>query len=288
MRVIESLTMPKSHREVNGDVIAGGRDVVAMMDMVTPKPWDPPAILSPPALVLMVEHVLDDLSASATMMDVVKTTTRLMETEKRRAGVSQGNGFAFVMGVIHGPGRWVGRCGDVHLLVDGVAPWPTRRRAEHELANRRADVIRQALRGGATITELRRRDAGREDILPGLKALEANRNSHGKSSFAVIDGTMVPPRLIDHSSLPHTAHEVVMATDGYPVVHRTLQESEGALMNRLRADPLMIEAPAQTKGCMLGSESFDDRAYLRIDIRAPADVNCPDGSVPPVIRRGSP
>ncbi len=58
----------------------------------------------------------------------------------------------------------------------------------------------------------------------------------------------------------------MIATDGYTDVMPSLAETEALLAERLRADPLLIEEPPQTKGMSLFSRSFDDRAYLHLKV----------------------
>lgn len=57
--------------------------------------------------------------------------------------------------------------------------------------------------------------------------------------------------------------EIVLASDGYPFLRPTLQESEAALRKLLAQDPYCIRSFVATKGTMLGNRSFDDRAYVR-------------------------
>ena len=59
---------------------------------------------------------------------------------------------------------------------------------------------------------------------------------------------------------------IVFATDGYPVIKATLIETEAYLRELLIADPMRIEKHLSTKGVAPGAVSFDDRAYLRIEL----------------------
>lgn len=56
---------------------------------------------------------------------------------------------------------------------------------------------------------------------------------------------------------------VTLATDGYPVLFETLEESEAALAAALKKDPLCYRENPQTKGLITGNTSFDDRCYLQ-------------------------
>jgi glycerophosphoryl diester phosphodiesterase len=65
------------------------------------------------------------------------------------------------------------------------------------------------------------------------------------------------------------AREIVLATDGYPFLKPTLAESEAALRELLRKDPMLVTLYQATKGIMQGNCSFDDRAYLRVNCEKP-------------------
>jgi sugar/nucleoside kinase (ribokinase family) len=60
----------------------------------------------------------------------------------------------------------------------------------------------------------------------------------------------------------------VLATDGYPFLRPTLQESEKRLEEVTTGEPLCMRLFKPTKGLQGGNLSFDDRAYLRLDIRS--------------------
>ena len=61
--------------------------------------------------------------------------------------------------------------------------------------------------------------------------------------------------------------EVVLASDEYPQLCRTLEESEAKLREIIAEDPLCLGGgggKAGVKGIMEGMESFDDRSYVRV------------------------
>ncbi len=64
--------------------------------------------------------------------------------------------------------------------------------------------------------------------------------------------------------LPERVSELVMASDGYPVIAETLARSESELARLLGLDPWCVNELAGTKGVLDGQVSFDDRAYLRV------------------------
>lgn len=106
-------------------------------------------------------------------------------------------------------------------------------------------------------------DSGREAAIGELISACAYQNV----TFAVIDGYTMPlhcVKVISTKAEPRTTtQEIVLATDGYPVLCPSLQESEEALARQLTEDPLCIGAFRATKGLMHGRRSFDDRSYIR-------------------------
>ena len=115
--------------------------------------------------------------------------------------------------------------------------------------------------GTATLSSLRHDDTARKSILADLVASMAGQNVE----YAVIDGFDIPMEKVRIISVPFETKSIVLASDGYPFLKPTLAESEQALQTQLRSDPLNIGRYKATKGCMEGSNSFDDRAYIRFE-----------------------
>lgn len=157
---------------------------------------------------------------------------------------------------------WV--VGDGWTCVDGAA-----RRFGHEIERRGAAARAALLRAELVRTplaELLETDPGRAMIAPLLQGetLLSNADCDDDLAFARLDGRRVPDRLLTVVPLPPTWARVVLASDGYPELLGTLAESEDALADRLRRDPLMIEDPPATKGIGPGRISYDDRSWLEV------------------------
>lgn len=59
----------------------------------------------------------------------------------------------------------------------------------------------------------------------------------------------------------------MLASNGYPQLCRTLEESEAKLLEIIAEDPLCLGfggGKADVKGIMEGMENFDDRTYVRV------------------------
>ncbi len=154
----------------------------------------------------------------------------------------------------------VWQIGDCPFLADGILH-ENSKPSEAILAAQRAAILKEALQKGMTAAQLQANDLGRKAILPLLRKQCEEQNK----TFTVLDGTPVYERGIQVSHVGD-CHELVLASDGYPQLLPTLQESEQALRNILTEDPLCIRTFKATKSVRPGNVSFDDRTYLRISL----------------------
>ena len=90
-------------------------------------------------------------------------------------------------------------------------------------------------------------------------------NAENLYGFGVIDGSPVPEVFIETIDVPEGA-EVILASDGYPVLKNSLAESEAALAEILAHDPLLIGDYPQPRAMLRNGISFDDRSFLRFSI----------------------
>jgi glycerophosphoryl diester phosphodiesterase len=58
----------------------------------------------------------------------------------------------------------------------------------------------------------------------------------------------------------------VFASDGYPKITDTLEETEQLLDYQRQTDPLNIGTFKATKAFVEGNNSFDDRTYIRFEV----------------------
>lgn len=110
-------------------------------------------------------------------------------------------------------------------------------------------------------------DEGREVILPWILAATVFSNDDSTPyGYAVINGESIPEGLIKTISLDDQAHEIVLASDGYPVFEDSLETSEQELEKCLNNDPFCYKDCPGTKGLGKNCCSFDDRTYIRFEI----------------------
>ncbi|KAB7788905.1 hypothetical protein [Bifidobacterium cebidarum] len=157
--------------------------------------------------------------------------------------------------------------GDCQVMVNGQQT-PTVKRVDELLGELRAFTMLALRRqqSSATPTEsssaLSGTDPARDMILPFLRLQSQFANARGPYGYFVFDGftdLTYPIRTVTVSP----GDEVVLASDGYPVLRPTLAASESALQRLKREDPELISEYQSTKGFREGYDSFDDRTYLR-------------------------
>lgn len=156
--------------------------------------------------------------------------------------------------------RQIWMIGDCQCLVDGVL-YGNPKPQENLCAEKRATFNRQALANGHTVEEIRMNDGGRRLIIPLIIEYSKQQNI----SYPVIDGFDIPKDKIKIIKTNKGKHEIVLASDGYPFLKPTLEESEQALHEQLTKDPLCIDTFKATKGLIQGNNSFDDRSYIRFE-----------------------
>ena len=154
--------------------------------------------------------------------------------------------------------------GDVQCRIDGKT-YTNSKHIDNVLGRIRADVLNYFLQTGFTEDELRNNDKGRQMILPYLREQchFQNAASDNPFAYAVIDGFKVNTDLIKVVDTKD-AHDIILASDGYPEVYDSLNETEQALEKELQADSLRCRQHFSTKGMMNNAFSFDDRTFLRI------------------------
>lgn len=134
---------------------------------------------------------------------------------------------------------------------------------EKEIAEQRAVIAKKMMESNQTTEKsLREEDLARKAIIPQL--LEAMKGQN--KDYAVVDGFHIPMEKVKIITLDFRPWTIVLASDGYPFLKKTLAESEKALAEQATRDPLNIDSFKATKGFTIGANSFDDRSYIRFNI----------------------
>ncbi len=130
-------------------------------------------------------------------------------------------------------------------------------------AEMRAFYLEYCLLQGRTLEELICSDPGRKEIEDNLLRQLVFENKAGKFGYPVLNGQGIEAAMIKRYSVK-PGDQIVLASDGYPKLKKTLKESEDALKEILEKDPMCFRKFRSTKGVRTGNISFDDRTYCRI------------------------
>lgn len=214
------------------------------------------------AAALAIAQVVRRLGAQATLRDACEEFRRAVAELGGRADAGSGALAAVFVGYSVAR-REVWRVGDCQWCGAEEVHGAEKRVDAIAAAARRA-LLHGLLLGASTVEGLREEDPGREMILPLLREQHrfANRDEH-QFGYGVVDGGSIPQRFLETWSTSET-RELTLASDGYPVLCPSLSETERALEEDLRVDPLRIGAHPATKASPAAGCSYDDRAYLRL------------------------
>ena len=158
----------------------------------------------------------------------------------------------------------IGRSGKIFHVIQPM------KHNDEVMSQARSMFLQLELARGSTVEQLRGgNDIGREFIEPlrkGQRLFQNNPKAHPLYQYWVLDGFPVSDYGIEVHDVPQQTREIILASDGYPMLYSTLQETESALKSVIEYDPLLIDLCRGTKGVALDAESFDDRTYLRIEV----------------------
>ena len=108
-------------------------------------------------------------------------------------------------------------------------------------------------------------DYGREQILPFLKEFTLFANSEKTFGYDVINGGEIHKERVKIYSV-QPGDRVVMASDGYPKLFDSLEETEEYLQRSLKEDPMCVSRIRGTKGIIAGNISYDDRCFVAFTV----------------------
>lgn len=154
--------------------------------------------------------------------------------------------------------REIWMIGDCQCMVGGEY-YDNPKPYEKELAERRAEFI---LSSQEPKEHFLINDTARQQIIPRMLETMKQQNI----SYSVIDGFHIPEQYVRIITLDFQPWEIILASDGYPYLCPTLQESEEKLDWQRQNDPLNIGKFKATKAFTKGNNSFDDRAYIRFKV----------------------
>lgn len=159
--------------------------------------------------------------------------------------------------------RQIWAVGDCQFLLNGEHH-TFYKKVDTILADTRSLAIHMLLQAGYTEDDLRKDDQGRALILGALKMQQHLENKDDEYGYSVFScrGQVRSVSVTDVSP----GSEMVLASDGYPELFGTLEESEARLNELIRLDPLCYKFYKSTKGLMANCTHFDDRTYVRFRV----------------------
>lgn len=160
--------------------------------------------------------------------------------------------------------REVWLIGDCQVCVDGRI-YTNPKRSDEILAEMRSlvlNIIRKET--PEQFSDQKVQQMARDIIEPWIvRANVFANNNNSDYGYSVINGEEIPENLFRVIKLDEGTHEIILASDGYPRIERTLRESEDYLSRMLETDRECCSLYHSTKGVKDGCSSYDDRTYIR-------------------------
>lgn len=260
MKVIESKTEGKAPGRLSEDNLVVTSDFIAVIDGVTSKSDFTYEGKSTGRLAAeLVGQVVEEMRADEDCRVFVERCNRKFHDFYEKVKFpydirEKGLQAAAVIYSDHFREIWM--IGDCQALVDGV---------EYQQP-KRSDVILSQFRSLMMTLGAEAGDA-RAQIEPWILKATAFANKAGNSyGYSVLNGEEIPEKLVKVIRLSEGEHEIVLASDGYPMLRSALQQSEQELERIMKDDPQCCRLYESTKGLKPGNKSFDDRTYVRFHV----------------------
>ncbi|MDE6011470.1 MAG: hypothetical protein K2G91_01880 [Prevotella sp.] len=262
MEIIEQSIIPKDPKKKSEDGIIVTPDFIAVIDGSTSKTDRRHSFFNSNGryAMLQIEKFIRKAPKNITCHDFCigetqkirkcyskSLITRLTEHPEERLAAS-----AAIFSRVN---REIWMIGDCQCMV-GNTYYDNPKPYEQELAELRAEIINHSTEPQEHfLTE----DTARQQIIPRMIETMKQQNV----TYAVIDGFHIPEQYVRVITLDFRPWEIILASDGYPFLCPTLEESEQKLSQQRETDPLNIGRFKATKAFKEGFNSFDDRAYIR-------------------------
>lgn len=266
MEIIEQFTRGKiADNSYTEDRLVTGKNCVGVIDGAIGPGYTQKDMITT-ALDTVVDY-LTSLSADAEPGQTMGEVSTILKKAKTQFAIDEfryTGGFHIV--IYHAPKRQVWRVGDCQFRMNGET-FTNDLKVEAIGAAQRAVMVQAMQLRGMSNQMIMASDEYAQLFLPFFSPLLdfAHRTDH-PLGFGVINGLPLPECFIECHDIPDSTNELVMASDGYPVVLDNLHQTEEHLAGLLRRDPLCIHEHVSSKGLTWDHCSFDDRAYLRLAV----------------------
>ncbi|BAY28243.1 hypothetical protein NIES2107_00670 [Nostoc carneum NIES-2107] len=268
--VVESLSRSKyGDPSLGDDRLVVTKDFVAVLDGATDASGASYDRLSPGRFVAEIgAQALESLAAEASAIEAIEQLTQALKEALARVQSETVPIFApcFAIILFSNARRELWRVGDCQYLLDGKGHNPFSK-VDEVTTKLRSLMVHSYLAQGKTIDELLQNDPS-QNFLVSIYRLQASLcNSPAEPfGYGVINGDKVPEKYIEVIQIPEEVKSVVLASDGYPDLRKTLTESEAILSEMIAKDPLFYDIYLGHRGLSPGRESFDDRTYVRLEL----------------------
>ena len=290
MKIIESSIIGKKSPEACEDGMVVTDDFIAVIDgstSKTPKHLNPDMKNGRYAMMLISEYIREELKTDASVDEFCQGVTayiynkvyeklgveeRLKEHPEERLTASA---------ILYSRTRnevWM--VGDCQAIIDGKL-YENGKPYEQEIARKRVELIEQ----GLSPAEARKQIepllieamlSGQNqtytviDGFPiyreGVKVVSVSDSCSVQDSVSASDSVPCSDSVSASGTISVSSSEIVLASDGYPLLEPTLAASEAALAEQIANDPQNIHSFIATKGIVEGNKSFDDRTYIRFSV----------------------
>ena len=264
MRIIEQFIKGKASDEaLCEDILLVTDDFIAIIDGVTAKGCrlfngKPGGKAAAEAVCEAIKLFPKDISVLDAVCRITEKVSSLYESNEEKGCAAAG---AIIFSIAR---KEIWNVGDCQCIINN-----TKHLHEKEVdriySQKRAEILENAIKNGATQEELLINDIGREAILSQLKTQHQYANKECNLGYAVFNGTPIPESMITTYKLSE-GDTIVLASDGYPVLCDSLEESEELLQRELTENPLCYRGYKSTKGLQPKNFSFDDRTYIRFQL----------------------
>lgn len=161
--------------------------------------------------------------------------------------------------------RQIWNYGDCPFLINGKR-YQFDKKIDVLNADVRSFVNQAELSLGKTVEDLLKDDVGLKFVKPFLNYQPIFANKKCEFGFPSMDGFDINEELFECYDVA-PGDEIVLATDGYPLLCSDLRSCEENLARTIAADPLCIGEHREVKACYEGLESYDDRTYIRFIVK---------------------
>jgi len=218
---------------------------------------------------MLVLKAFDHLSKDSTTIQFIESVNREFDWfyKKHQINPQANEQILTASAVIYSPFfRQIWMIGDCQCLIDQNIHRNPNGIDEH-IAAIRSLINQSEMISGRTMDWIMENDPGSlaiQDLLVRQFTFQNRPPMHeGSFHYTAFDGRPIDMSAVKIIDVLPDVHEIVLASDGYPLLKHSLRECEDELQNLLLKDPLCIYENKGVKGLKKGLVSFDDRSYLR-------------------------